>query len=57
MTLQERFRLATAARQQRCYARAEELRRLLDEGEPLKRAAYRVGWSYRSAKRWKSRVR
>lgn len=52
MTLAERAHLATATRQCAAARRAERLRRLLNEGECLKRAAWRVGVSYRTAKRY-----
>ncbi len=53
MTLAERARMATAVRQQRRIARQRKLNELLAGGVNLKRAAAAVGWSYRSAKRWK----
>ena len=56
MTLQERAKLATEVRQQRAIERASDLCRLLNEGEGIKRAAHRVGWSYRSARRWRQRM-
>lgn len=53
MTLAERARMATAVRQQRRIARQRQLNELLAGGVNLKRAAHMVGWSYRSARRWK----
>lgn len=56
MTLAERAQLATLASQRKAVGRAVRLCWLLDEGVGLKRAAHRVGWSYRSATRWKRRM-
>jgi hypothetical protein len=53
MTLAERARLATAVRQQKRLARQRELQQLCAAGMNLKRAAHAVGWSYRSARRWR----
>ncbi|UKK84719.1 helix-turn-helix domain-containing protein [Sphingopyxis sp. BSN-002] len=53
MTLAERAHMATAVRVSARIARQRELSRLLAEGMPLKRAAHAVGWSYRSARRWR----
>lgn len=53
MTLAERARMATAVRQQRRIARQRQLNELCAAGVNLKRAAHMVGWSYRSARRWK----
>jgi hypothetical protein len=53
MTLAERARLATQIRQSAAAMRALRLRRLLDEGEGLKRAAHRVGVSIRTARRYR----
>ncbi len=53
MTLAERARLATATRQEVAAQRADRLRRLLSDGEPLKRAAWRLGVSYRTARRYR----
>jgi len=55
MTLAERARMATAVRVEARIARQRELGRLLREGMNLKRAAHAVGWSYRSARRWRRR--
>ena len=52
MTLAERAQLATAARVQRRIEKQRLLRVLLADGECLARAAHKVGWSYRSARRW-----
>lgn len=57
MTLAERARIATEARQEAARGRAQALRSLLQQGECLKRAAWRVGVSYRTAKRYKARAR
>ena len=54
MTLAERARMATAVRQQKRIDRQRQLNELLSGGVNLKRAAAAVGWSYRSARRWKS---
>lgn len=55
MTLSERARMATAVRQQRRIARQRQLNELCASGMNLKRAAHMVGWSYRSARRWRLR--
>lgn len=57
MTLADRARIATDARQEAARKRAQALRSLLRQGECLKRAAWRVGVSYRTAKRYKARAR
>lgn len=55
MTLAERARMATAVRQQRRIERQRQLAQHLSAGMNLQRAAYAVGWSYRSARRWHRR--
>lgn len=55
MTLAERARMATAVRQQRRIERQRQLNELCAAGMNLKRAADAVGWSYRSARRWRDR--
>lgn len=55
MTLAERARMATAVRQRRRIDRQRQLNELCAAGMNLKRAAAAVGWSYRSARRWKGR--
>lgn len=57
MTLAERGRLGNAVTTARARERADRLLTLLEMGEPLKRAAYEAGMSYRSARRWRSRYR
>jgi len=57
MTLAERAHLATQVRQNRAALRAERLRALIEHGECLKRAAFRVGVSYRTARRYRSEWR
>ena len=52
MTLPERFQLATQVRQQKAQTRATSVRVMLAEGECLKRAAYRAGVAYRTARRY-----
>lgn len=54
MTLRERGHLGNEAMRRQAAVRAAELRRLLTEGECLKRAAFRVGVSYRTARRYRS---
>lgn len=54
MTLAERARIATLTRQRAAQSRASHLRHLLASGECLKRAAWRVGVSYRTARRYRS---
>lgn len=53
MSLPERARMATAVRQQRRIDRQRQLNELCAAGMNLKRAAAAVGWSYRSARRWR----
>ncbi len=53
MTLQERAKLATEARTRRAAERAEALHRLTERGEMVKRAAYSVGVSARTASRYR----
>lgn len=55
MTLAERARMATAVRQQKRIDRTRQLTEQLEAGVCLKRAADAVGWSYRSARRWRKR--
>lgn len=55
MTLAERATMATAVRQQKRIARQRQLKQLCAGGMSLQRAAYAVGWSYRSARRWHRR--
>ena len=52
MTHAERARMGGEVARQRGLERHRKLIELRDEGVNLKRAAYEVGWSYRSAKRW-----
>lgn len=52
MTLAERATLATQVRQDKAAARAAHLRQMMAQGECLKRAAYRVDVSYRTARRY-----
>ena len=52
MTLAERARMGGEVARQRRLERHRRLIELTSEGESLQRAAYAVGWSYRSAKRW-----
>ncbi len=54
MTLAERARMATAVRQQRRIERQRQLNELCAAGVHIKQAAYAVGWSHRSARRWRS---
>jgi hypothetical protein len=44
---------ANAARTSKRLSKGAKLDELLASGEPLKRAAHLVGWSYRSAHRWR----
>lgn len=48
---------ANEARSRYAEHRAGALLSLLEAGEPLKRAAYRAGVSYRTAKRYRARAR
>jgi hypothetical protein len=57
MTHAERFQMATVVRQQKAAARSEMLHIILSEGECLKRAAWRVGISERTAKRYRSKAK
>lgn len=52
-SLAERAHLATLTRQNAAAIRAAQLHLLLTDGECLKRAAWRVGVSYRTARRYK----
>lgn len=52
-TLAERGRMANAAYSAMRQAKQRQLALLLADGVPLKRAAHAVGWSYRSARRWR----
>ena len=55
MTLAERAsrggRIANAKHRER----AETLRQLLEEGEHIKRAAFKAGMAHRTARRWRQR--
>jgi hypothetical protein len=53
MTLRERGKLGNAAIARAAAERAERMRLLLSQGECLKRAAWRVGVSYRTARRYR----
>jgi hypothetical protein len=53
MTRQERGKLGNQAMSRKARERAEALRGLLDEGECLKRAAFKAGMAYRTARRWR----
>lgn len=55
MTLRERASLATAVRQHRARQRAVKLRRFIEAGECMKRAAHAAGVSYRTARRYRAR--
>lgn len=55
MTLSERATMATAVRQQKRIERQRQLTEHLSAGMTLQRAAHAVGWSYRSARRWRKR--
>ena len=56
MTLAERAHMATAVRQAKRDQRGRQLDQLCGDGVSLKRAAHVVGWSYRSARRWRSKA-
>lgn len=56
LSLAERASIATSVRVSARMARQRELDRLLADGMNLKRAAAAVGWSYRSARRWRNRA-
>ena len=55
MDMSERARLGGEAAAARYRERAEALRRLLDQGEGFKRAAWKAGMSIRAARRWRRR--
>jgi hypothetical protein len=55
MTLHERSRRGAAVIAQKAAQRAETVRRLLDEGEHIKRAAWKAGVSHRTARRYRQR--
>jgi hypothetical protein len=55
MTLHERSRRGAAVIAQKAAIRAELVRRLLEEGEHLKRAAWKAGVSHRTARRYRQR--
>lgn len=55
MTLAERGRMANAAYSAMRQAKQRQLNDLCAAGVNLKRAAHMVGWSYRSARRWRKR--
>ncbi len=57
MTLADRARITTETRQKAARERAQALQSLLRQGECLKRAAWSVGVSYRTARRYKARGR
>ena len=57
MTLHERSRRGAAVRAQQAAMRAETLRRLLEDGEHIKRAAWKAGVSHRTARRYRQRFR
>lgn len=57
MTLAERAKLGGAVAAARAAEKAAAVRRLVDEGECLKRAAWRAGVSYSAAKRYARRWR
>jgi transposase-like protein len=57
MTMAERAKLAAKATNAPYYERAETLRRLLEEGEHIKRAAWKAGMAHRTARRWRQRFR
>jgi hypothetical protein len=54
VTLAERGRMANAAYSAQRIERQRQLNELLADGVNLKRAAHLVGWSYRSARRWRA---
>lgn len=56
MTLRERARLATEARQRKAQTRATQMCRLVDQGAQVKGAAYLVGVSQRTATRYRGMV-
>ena len=52
LSLAERAKMATEVRQRKAQTRAASVRTMLAEGECLKRAAWRAGVGYRTAKRY-----
>lgn len=54
-SMSERAKLGAAATNARYYERAETLRQLLEQGECLKRAAWKAGMAYRTARRHRRR--
>ena len=57
MTMTERAKLGGAVAAERAAARREAVLKLLAEGECLKRAAWRAGVAYRTARRYRQRAR
>jgi hypothetical protein len=55
MTMRERARLGAQAANARYVERAETLRQLLEQGEHIKRAAWKAGMAHRTARRWRQR--
>lgn len=55
MTLRERSKLGAQAQAQRAAERADAVRRLLNEGEGIKRAAFKAGVAVRTARRYRRR--
>ena len=55
MTLRERSLLGAQARARQAAERAEIVRRYLERGEGIKRAAFKAGVSYRTARRYRRR--
>lgn len=56
LSLAERGRMGNAACSAARIARQNRLNELCDGGVGLKLAAHQVGWSYRSARRWRRRT-
>lgn len=50
-------RIATEARVRQRIERGRKLDQLINDGVPVKRAAFDVGWSARSASRWRQQKR
>ena len=55
MTLQERGILGATTVSRLAKERGDRLRALLDQGEPLKRAAWKAGMACRTARRHRQR--
>ena len=53
MTLRERLQLGARKRSLQAQQRAETVRRLLAEGECIKRAAFKAGVAVRTARRYR----